>query len=382
MAGMPDRNSLSQGGFPTRAGLAKLGQAVSTVAKERIVDPVVSTAKGIDSIMRGQTPMYAADESGRVTFNPQAANTALDTAFGMIGGSGAIGAKQALKNGVDPSQLNMFFGVNARTANKAMLREAREMEKAKMSREDIINQTGWFKGIDDKWRFEVPDTDFKMSDDYRGLLLNNNGANFMGRSYPAGIPDVIVHPELLRAYPQLKSMAAKIDPSISGAGSDSRGIYFAPEYLEKNNPYGPIEQSALHELQHQVQDIENFTPGANVDQTFYRDYTVREAMARAFKDQIAGLISSTPTGRKADIPSSNRKKLTSTYAAQTKNAEAMQGMLGLPSTFDEPRAFRYYKNVAGEVEARNVENRFKEGYTRYPWETEDVPALKQFLSFR
>jgi hypothetical protein len=177
-------------------------------------------------------------------------------------------------------------------------------------------------------------------------------------------------------------MAAKIDPSISGAGSDSRGIYFAPEYLEKNNPYGPIEQSALHELQHQVQDIENFTPGANVDQTFYRDYTVREAMARAFKDQIAGLISSTPTGRKADIPSSNRKKLTSTYAAQTKNAEAMQGMLGLPSTFDEPRAFRYYKNVAGEVEARNVENRFKEGYTRYPWETEDVPALKQFLSFR
>lgn len=93
MAGMPDSTTLSQGGFPTAAGLAKLGRAVPRVAKERIVDPVVNTAKAIDSIMRGQTPMYAADDMGNVTFNPAVGDAVMNVALGITGGAGMIPAE-------------------------------------------------------------------------------------------------------------------------------------------------------------------------------------------------------------------------------------------------------------------------------------------------
>lgn len=93
MAGMPDPTTYSQGGFPTAAGLAKLGSALGTVAKERIVDPVVNTAKVIDSAMREQTPMYVADDTGNVTFNPVVGDALMNVALGMTGGAGMIPAE-------------------------------------------------------------------------------------------------------------------------------------------------------------------------------------------------------------------------------------------------------------------------------------------------
>lgn len=54
--------------------------------------------------------------------------------------------------------LGTFAGVNAKTANKLMLEAAQKMDKAGADRGAIWKETGWFKGPDSKWRFEIDDS--------------------------------------------------------------------------------------------------------------------------------------------------------------------------------------------------------------------------------
>lgn len=364
MAGMPDPTTLSQGGFPTRAGLTKLGQAVATVAKERVVDPVVNTARGVQNIMTGQTPMYAADETGRVTFNPEVVGTTNDVALGMMGGSGMVGAKQALREGIDPSRLGMFFGPDARTANKKALATARFMEKKGAPREEIIGTTDWFRGgVDNKWRFEVPDTGFNIPDDVKAALL----ADYKTGGAPRRMGDLLPNLPLFDAYPQLKSKTLGLknleDDAIGEA--TEQGILYSPD-LFADSVYRPYaNRTTLHELQHLVQRVENFGPGANFG-SFDYDRRLREDLARLYDNPI-------------------RKILFAPSAGKTKNQEILARMNELrdsPNPMGPTKEEKYYQRVSGEVEARNVERRFNEGYTKRPWETEDVPVEKQFLSFR
>lgn len=54
--------------------------------------------------------------------------------------------------------LGTFAGVNAKTANKALLEAAEKMDKAGVDRTKIWQDTGWFKGPEGKWRFEIDDS--------------------------------------------------------------------------------------------------------------------------------------------------------------------------------------------------------------------------------
>jgi len=56
-----------------------------------------------------------------------------------------------------------FAGVNAKTADKAALARAQNMEAEGASRDDIWDATGWFKGVDGKWRFEIDDSGAKAT---------------------------------------------------------------------------------------------------------------------------------------------------------------------------------------------------------------------------
>ncbi len=51
-----------------------------------------------------------------------------------------------------------FAGENAETADIERFETAKELEANGVSSEDIRKQTGWFKGQDEKWRFEINDS--------------------------------------------------------------------------------------------------------------------------------------------------------------------------------------------------------------------------------
>lgn len=74
-----------------------------------------------------------------------------------------------------PNLMFAFAGERARTADLDALAKAKEMEAAKADRRDIWSQTGWFKGTDGKWRFEIDDSGVQLVDDVTTGALSRHG---------------------------------------------------------------------------------------------------------------------------------------------------------------------------------------------------------------
>src|SRR5690606_14357852 len=55
-----------------------------------------------------------------------------------------------------------FGGVHARSADLVRLEMAQEMERAERNVFEIWQATGWFRGADGEWRFEIPDRDARL----------------------------------------------------------------------------------------------------------------------------------------------------------------------------------------------------------------------------
>ena len=51
----------------------------------------------------------------------------------------------------------MFGGCLAKTADLNALKKAERMQARGADQAAIWKKTGWFRGVDDKWRFEIPD---------------------------------------------------------------------------------------------------------------------------------------------------------------------------------------------------------------------------------
>lgn len=135
----------------------------------------------------------------------------------------------------------------------ADLNVAREMEKAGKTPKEIHLATSWERGSDGKWRFEVPDAEFK------GKL----GSVENLRTYPFGLNKTfelgdIVDSELLKAYPELKKMDVVFVTDVS-----YNGVFESYQDSKKNRIKIAIKKNnwqsiLLHEIQHAIQNIEGF----------------------------------------------------------------------------------------------------------------------------
>lgn len=149
------------------------------------------------------------------------------------------------------SSLGVFGGRLAKTADLNRLYDAEKMTQAEASPRKIWNKTGWFKGVDDKWRFEIDDS--------------KSGLAPTAMESTQQLPLQYRHPELYQAYPELTKSTMGITPLEKGIRSqyirDNPGV---PHFDIQAPAAGDWMRSAtLHELQHGVQDIEGFTPGGS-----------------------------------------------------------------------------------------------------------------------
>jgi hypothetical protein len=153
----------------------------------------------------------------------------------------------------------VFGGRLAKTADIGKLEEAQLMLKTGNGPNEIFARTGWFRGADDKWRFEIPDTASKWGSDPR------NAERVFASDKPPMVGGVFDHPELYAAYPQLYNA----DLNIQRLGGNVKGSYQAggqgspPTISLAPDRPSSMRSTALHELQHGVQDIEGFATGGN-----------------------------------------------------------------------------------------------------------------------
>mgnify|MGYP004610056599 CR=1 FL=1 len=228
-------------------------------------------------------------------------------------------------------------GLKAETADKSALEKAMELEKDGTDSEKIRKETGWFKGYDGKWRFEIDNSELKFKTDIEKnraaaielakmkvksaeleeKIVNNTATKAEENEYynldekmieyrkGVKLSDVINHPKLFEAYPQLKNVDVYYEIS-----SVNRGIYSSNGNVIMLNPMHTIDEqkeAIIHEIQHAIQEIENFANGSNLEYWKNLGYSDEEAMAMYYN--TAGEREARDVSARRDYNAEQRKNI-------------------------------------------------------------------------
>lgn len=158
------------------------------------------------------------------------------------------------------SGYNQMAGVHANYAPTARLEEAKRMEAEGRSADDIWNATGWMKGQDGRWRWEIPDYL-----DHIDLEPLKNTAGDM--YYTLGA--VYFNTRLFDAYPWLHDVMVNVvdieGTTLGMAYEDAEGrpyISINRKWLDGAHDR-KIKETIVHEIQHLIQNREGFARGGN-----------------------------------------------------------------------------------------------------------------------
>lgn len=299
-----------------------------------VVDALKKAGIDVSSYERGN-----AEDRQKVTMD--AINSSDNIRFSLAGERGAAAADKA----------------EERTARMDNLSVARKMEEEKKDAKAIKMATGWERGADGKWRYEMPDAKIKDTKNvggghivkrYEDDMLWNGGK----------LSKAIDAPELFKAYPQLKDVRIETDAIMNDMPSNG-------EYDSKTNTI-TIHADELkymngilnHEIQHAIQDIEGFAKGGS-------PRLVRGEVKKRF-DEVTKQIKQLRAEGKEDEAKALIEKNRGLYNAYQKNDD-----------------FNSYKSLAGEVEARNVQERMnmtpEERRKTLAESTEDVARKDQIF---
>lgn len=143
---------------------------------------------------------------------------------------------------------------------RADLRTAMEMEASGAVADTVFLATGWERGIDGRWRYDLIDDVSIDKQKLREML--NEGTS-------ARLQDTFNSPQLFEAYPQLKEIVVKWDRQKSNAyyDSETKTIGLNPKWKTVQNialyfnRNGGLKFDLVHEVQHAIQQIEGFPSG-------------------------------------------------------------------------------------------------------------------------
>jgi hypothetical protein len=267
-----------------------------------------------------------------------------------------------------PGAAGIFGGRLAKTADQAALSKAEEMAAKGSPREQIWNDTGWFQGVDGKWRFEIDDS----------------ASKFLGmppRDSLTTTDKVLSHQQLYDAYPATAKIEADTGPLAAGNASFNRPVdkddagRLRFSTLFKGDP----RSVTLHEMQHGVQGAEGFASGANA--LFLKPGTpawgIYQERLKAMKTPLDRATYSKVAGYGDDLASEAEYKK---YLKIIKKPDRMSDRAAQDYAVQSA-----YKRTAGEVEARNVQTRMDmtpdQRRATPPWSTQDVDDAMQFVKF-
>ena len=268
---------------------------------------------------------------------------------------------------------------------------AKVMFDNKMSPTSIRLATGWEKGKDGEWRYEIPDGKFKDIDinDLREEMDNDGKVTRVAK-----LSDVFTAPDLFGAYPDLKNMKVVFKNLVAKKGYIAHGSY--DKYLKRINVNQKVykenkneaELTMLHEIQHYIQDKEFFETGSsdrkslNEIKKAENDFKNRLDNVKVFYNTTKKLYPHLKQSIKESLELYNiikegyqKIKDLGKFKLNKKDKDAILKQFEAPNKFrkenDMPLltladalrtkvrrdAYNIYLRVAGEVEARNVETR-------------------------
>ena len=243
-------------------------------------------------------------------------------------------------------------GVNAKTAEVGRLADAERMKQGGADSETVRRETGWYRGYDGKWRFEI--------DDSKMHFINHREES--RRTWK--LDELIRHDALFAAYPELR------DYTVLNFGiSDDVEAAFYPGLnritLDPRLSRAEKRAALIHEIQHAIQLIEGFTAGATTDywrgslktaeekqlELRLRDFDAPDIF---FEADMRKLLEGTPTAERDAAQTALEKHY---GEAPVREYVDLYNRLRDLRAEREQDAERAYRNTAGEIEAVDVANR-------------------------
>lgn len=282
---------------------------------------------------------------------------------------------------------------------------AKQMEDEKKDAKIIKMATGWEKGVDGKWRYEMPDAKIKDTIDVGGGNIVKRFEEDMLWT-DGKLEDAVDAPKLFEAYPQLKNIKIHTDavmndmPSNGEYNPQTKTITIHADELKYLN------RILNHEIQHVIQHEEGFAHGGTPEQV-ERDFNAAKAewKARSYAfeleekaKEMGGEYNQSEVEKALvqeykdmDMPEFIPDKETRikgfNYFARGYADRSMDDAIKRfrldrfqRTDFD---SYQEYRKLAGEVEARNVEKRLgmtdEERRNSLASETEDVNRDEQIV---
>jgi hypothetical protein len=283
----------------------------------------------------------------------------------------------AQKAGFGPKQI--MVGRMSKSWRKPDADLAEQMEKDGRSRADIWQATRTFRAPDGKLRQELSDADMKYTsgevekkqytsarkryeqakarattpeelndaNDYWNKTKTNAIFNLTGKAQ-----DFVDHPELFAAYPELAKYTFKqLEPTHNQftAPETVNGFYSPGSQRITINTDAPYKRStALHELQHAIQEIEGWQGGSSPDymtaKMAERDIAKKEA--KEIQDRIDNMNAMNPVLYEDLIKNEQGALRQRQYLLNQ-----TQPLEGITDPYEA------YKRMSGEAEARLVQKR-------------------------
>ena len=324
------------------------------------------------------------------------------------------------------------------------LRVAREMEKSEKDAKSIKIATGWERGADGKWRYEIPDVKYHPEGDaeyekirnrqrwskeldelsdkvFEGKKLSDKEekqfdelvqlesefkADYLSQEKPY-LTNWVENDELFASYPELKQTQIIF--------TDQLPERTAGYYSEKDNTIVVNTKSSLayesiiaHEVQHAIQRIEGFARGGSIEE-IEKDFqrAKEEVRARSWAFQLKetakelggdynqlevekALIKEYEDMNMSDMMPDEETRIKGFnyfargYADRSLDDAIKRYKLDT-STGSNFNSYKEYQKLAGEVESRNVQERMymtsEERRKSLAAETEDVSREDQIFLY-
>lgn len=149
---------------------------------------------------------------------------------------------------------------------------ARQMEEAGEDALTIKLATGWERGADKLWKYEIDDNWFALkafpgSVAWREAFMAHQEA--YSPAFYATLDEILLADDLFKAYPALKNVKVKMD-ELGGAYGEytTKTEIFTGKKSESGEitldygiPESEVRNVLLHEVQHAIQEIEGFARG-------------------------------------------------------------------------------------------------------------------------
>lgn len=322
-----------------------------------------------------------------------------------------------------------YAGRRAKNADLAALERAEQMEEQGADAETIRRDTGWFRGMDGKWRFEIDDSGMQFRKGGDAQLLKEEGYRRLNQltekwtaSFNRGaelsaserqemqnlekeygeavweekylLRDFVKHDELFKAYPYLNRVSIEFDALPEGTNG-----YFSKRngtIVLSDSLLGKETDTVLHEIQHIIQGLEDFTGGASPaywNRQLEDGYDTRTRSQKQKAEELRGELESiqrsepeffrdmtdldgmTPTVPRGKIDWDTLEQIEedpAEWKAYDARRRELEEKYGDEKVFDfDDLLYRYheaekhpdrtakdlYYNTAGEIEARDVSAR-------------------------